>query len=74
MLGRFIEGWWHDHLSGPAEAKALLDAALEKLPYIPRISASRELQMTVENLAHQRGEREVTPLLVEDALAQSRSS
>ena len=25
VLGRFIEGWWHDHLSGPAEAKALLE-------------------------------------------------
>lgn len=56
------------------EAKTLLDAALEKLPYIPRISASRQLQMTVENLAHQRGEKEITPALVEDALAQSHTT
>jgi predicted PurR-regulated permease PerM len=25
VLGRFLEGWWRDHLSGPAEAKALLE-------------------------------------------------
>jgi predicted PurR-regulated permease PerM len=25
VLGRFIEVWWHDHLAGPAEAKALLE-------------------------------------------------
>ena len=30
------------------EAKLLLDAALEQLPFIPRISASRQLQMQVE--------------------------
>lgn len=50
------------------EAKALLDAALEKLPYIPRISASRELQMKVEGLAGSRGEKEITASLVEEAL------
>ena len=54
---------WHP------EAKALLDAALEKLPFIPRISASRQLQMQVETLAKQRGQSEITPDLVEDALA-----
>jgi 3,8-divinyl chlorophyllide a/chlorophyllide a reductase subunit Z len=50
-------------------AKAQLDAALEKLPYIPRISASRQLQMQVETLAQQRGVSEVTPELVDEALA-----
>jgi chlorophyllide a reductase subunit Z len=51
------------------EAKALLDAALEKMPYIPRISASRQLQMQVEALAQQRGEHEITPELVEAAVS-----
>ena len=51
------------------EAKELLDAALEKLPFIPRISASRQLQMQVETLAKQRGQSEITPDLVEEALA-----
>lgn len=52
------------------EAKALLDAALEQLPFIPRISASRQLQMQVEAAARQRGLAEITPDLVESALAQ----
>jgi chlorophyllide a reductase subunit Z len=52
------------------EAKALLDAALEKLPYIPRISASRQLQMQVEALAQQRAEMVITPELVEVALSE----
>lgn len=56
-----------------SEAKERLDAALEKLPYIPRISASRQLQMTIETLAHQRGVAEVTPELVEEALAKNSS-
>ena len=51
-------------------AKELLDAALEQLPFIPRISASRQLQMQVEAAARQRGQAEVTPELVEAALAQ----
>lgn len=51
-------------------AKELLDAALEQLPFIPRISASRQLQMQVEATARQRGQTEVTPELVEAALAQ----
>jgi len=55
------------------QAKALLDAELEKLPFIPRISASRNLQMQVEALAQQQGAAEVTPELVESALAQGRS-
>lgn len=51
-----------------AAARALLDAALEKLPYIPRISASRELQMKVETLARQQGATEITSEIVEEAL------
>jgi chlorophyllide a reductase subunit Z len=59
------------NLPWQADAQALLDTALEKLPYIPRISASRQLQMQVEALAHQQGAREITPELVEAALAQA---
>ncbi len=55
---------WHP------EAKQILDGALEQLPYIPRISASRELQMKVEGLAHERGVAEISPELVAEALAQ----
>lgn len=56
------------------EAKELLDAALEQLPFIPRISASRQLQMQVEAAANQRGLAEVTSELVEEALAQHQPS
>jgi chlorophyllide a reductase subunit Z len=49
-------------------AKTLLDGALEKLPFLPRISASRELQMKVEGLARGRQIAEVTPALVEEVL------
>jgi 3,8-divinyl chlorophyllide a/chlorophyllide a reductase subunit Z len=55
------------------EASAVLDAALEKLPYIPRISASRQLQMQVETLARSRSLAEITPELVEEALALSKN-
>jgi chlorophyllide a reductase subunit Z len=58
------------NLPWQAEAKLLLDAALEQLPFIPRISASRQLQMQVEALARQRGVAEIAPELVEEALAQ----
>ncbi|MBC8160264.1 MAG: chlorophyllide a reductase subunit Z [Roseiflexaceae bacterium] len=51
-------------------AQALLDAALEKLPYIPRISASREFQMKAENLARTQGIAEVTVEIAEAALKQ----
>jgi chlorophyllide a reductase subunit Z len=51
------------------EAKNLLDAALEKLPFLPRISASREWQMQVETAARTRQVAEVTPALVEELLA-----
>lgn len=53
------------------DARALLDAALEELPYIPRISASRELQMKVEGLARTRGEAEITAAIVNEALGTS---
>lgn len=56
------------NLPWQGEAKALLDATLEKLPFLPRISASRELQMKVEALAHQRELTEVTSTLVEELL------
>jgi len=52
------------------EAKARLDAALEKLPFLPRISASRELQMKAESLARSRDLSEVTSELVDEILAQ----
>ncbi len=45
--------------------------ALEKLPFIPRISASRQIQMQVETLARQRGLKLVGTDLVEEALAAS---
>lgn len=51
------------------EAKAKLDEALEQLPFLPRISASRELQMAAEALAAQRGLSEVTLALAEEILA-----
>lgn len=58
------------NLPWQAEARTMLDAALEQLPFIPRISASRQLQMQVEAAARQRGQAEVTPELVAEALAQ----
>ena len=57
------------NLPWQTEAKTLLDAALDKLPFLPRISASRELQMKVETLARTRQLSEVTPTLVQELLA-----
>lgn len=54
------------------EAKARLDAALDKIPFLSRISASRELQMQVESLAQAEKLAEVTPEMVEKALASRR--
>lgn len=51
-----------------SEAKALLDEALENVPYLSRISASRELQFKVESYAHQQGVEEVTPAIAAAAL------
>jgi chlorophyllide a reductase subunit Z len=50
------------------DAKAVLDAALEKMPFIARISASRELQMRVESAAQQRGLKEVDAALAREVL------
>jgi len=54
------------------DARQLLDRELEKLPYLPRISASRQLQMMIEQLARQRGLNEVSAEMVEIGLVQSR--
>jgi len=51
------------------EAKEMLDHALENVPFISRISVSRELQMQVETLARERGESEITPETAAAALA-----
>jgi chlorophyllide a reductase subunit Z len=57
------------------EATKVLDEALDKLPYLARISASRELQMHVEAAAQSRGLKEVTPDVAEEVLsAQKKSS
>ncbi len=50
-------------------ATEILDEALDKLPYLARISASRELQMQVEATAQSRGLNEVTPEVAADVLA-----
>lgn len=52
------------------DAKAVLDAALEKMPFIARISASRELQMRVETAAQQRGLKEIDLALAREVLDQ----
>jgi chlorophyllide a reductase subunit Z len=59
------------NLQWAADAKQALDDALEKLPFIPRISASRQIQMQVETFARQRGLTTVEIGLVEEALAVS---
>ncbi len=51
------------------EAKALLDEALERVPFLSRISASRELQMKVEAYAQQRGHQQVTQDVAAEVLA-----
>lgn len=59
------------NLPWTAEATAALDEALEKLPFLPRISASRDLQMKVEILAREASVNEVTADLVARVLAAS---
>jgi chlorophyllide a reductase subunit Z len=54
------------------EAREMLDAELQKLPYLPRISASRQLQMAIEEISRQRGATEVTAELVTAGLAANR--
>jgi chlorophyllide a reductase subunit Z len=56
------------NLAWSQDAKAVLDAALEKMPFIARISASRELQMKVETAAQGRGLKEVDAALAEEIL------
>lgn len=51
------------------EAKQRLDSALEAIPFIPRISASRSIQMRVEALAQQRGRDEISVDLIDEILA-----
>ncbi len=51
------------------EARAALDTALAKLPFLSQISASRQLQMQVEELAAKSDSSEVTADLVKRALA-----
>ncbi len=54
------------------EARQLLDQELERMPYLPRISASRQLQMLIEQLARQQGRQEIDAELVSQGLAQSK--
>ena len=54
------------------EARQLLDQELERLPYLPRISASRQLQMVIEQLARQQGRQEIDAELVSQGLAHSK--
>ncbi len=51
------------------EASALLEATLDKLPFLPRISASRQFQMDAEALATERGIDTVTTDLVDEIVA-----
>lgn len=57
------------NLPWDSEATAQLDAALAKLPFVPRISASRELQMQAEALATERELAQVTAEIVKELLA-----
>ena len=52
-------------------ARARLEQQLEGIPWISRISASRELRAQVETYAVKHQVREVTPEIVEQALAQA---
>ncbi|MCG8352785.1 MAG: chlorophyllide reductase subunit Z [Chloroflexales bacterium] len=51
------------------EATDRLDVAIQRVPYLARISASRSLRMAAEQAAHARGANEVTLEIVEAALA-----
>lgn len=63
------QGSMPGNLPWQAEARAALNAALEQMPFLARISASRELQMQVEALAHEQELTDVTPDLVAAVLA-----
>ncbi|MEM9953271.1 MAG: chlorophyllide a reductase subunit Z [Chloroflexota bacterium] len=56
------------NLKWTEDAKLMLDQALESMPFIARISASRELQMRVEGLAHSRSLDTVTKELAAEVL------
>jgi chlorophyllide a reductase subunit Z len=51
------------------EATERLNTALEQVPYLARISASRSLRLAAEQAARARGAAEVTVDLVEAAIA-----
>ena len=61
-----------DNLPWQPAAQARLDRALAAMPFLPRISASREVQMQAESLARTRKLSEVTPDLVDEILASAR--
>lgn len=67
-----VQGDKPGNLPWQTEAKTLLDNALEKMPFLPRISASRDIQMRVETAAHDREINEITAELVEEVLNASR--
>lgn len=50
------------------DARARMDSQLENIPWLSRISATRELRTTVEKYALKRALKEVTPEVVEEAL------
>lgn len=56
-----------------SEASRRLQSAVESVPYVARISASRELRTRVEQLAKSRDLKEITPELVEEALGAERT-
>jgi chlorophyllide a reductase subunit Z len=58
----------HRGIPWQPEAKSILDEALEQLPFLARISASRELQMKVEAAARQRGMTDVSADLASEIL------
>lgn len=64
----------HSMTAWQPEAKERLDAAVDKIPFMSRISASRELQMQVESLAYQENLAEVTLEMVEQALSSRQRS
>ncbi|PMP87391.1 MAG: chlorophyllide reductase subunit Z, partial [Chloroflexus aggregans] len=56
------------------EATDRLNAALDAVPYLARISASRSLRAAAEQAARARGLKEVTLEIVEAAIAQGTTS
>ncbi|MCS7062400.1 MAG: chlorophyllide reductase subunit Z, partial [Anaerolineae bacterium] len=56
------------------EATDRLNAALDAVPYLARISASRALRAAAEQAARARGLKEVTLEMIEAAIAQGAAS